>query len=180
MNWIHRIAGISTSYANHFDALWYLLTERNCLTIGWQYLTSDPLVLAAVNARNPKRVKAAMAAHRVFEQAARGLANFSTFEPEDVVFVLPVRQRASEFLIVKLKTQAQSILNTPPYMQAPFDVNGGTITFNTTDGFVYPDGSPVDAGFFCEVEILARVPWEGMNPLLDERCRKFRGTNTKL
>ena len=179
MNWIHRIAGTSNSYARHFPALWHLLTEKNCLTIGWQCLIGDSSVVNAVHAHDYAQVKkAVMAAAGVSEQATRGLANFSTFAAGDVVVVLPIRNR-KEIFFVKVKTPAQSILNVPPAMQAPFTISGSTITFNATDGFVYPGGSAVDAGFFCEVDILAHVPWDNLTPSFDNDC-KFQGTNAKL
>ena len=179
MYWIHRIGSEEGSYEVHFDALWHLLTKSNCLTIGWQCLIGDAAVVNAVHAHDYKQVKSAMAAQRVSEQKARGLANFATFDIGDIVYVLPIRKRAAEFLIVKIKTRAQSILKLPPALQASFPVSSG-ITFNPTSGFVYLGGSPVDAGFFCEVDILANVPWEGMSPLLAERCSKIRNTNAKV
>ncbi|MBR0059946.1 MAG: hypothetical protein IJP68_00555, partial [Selenomonadaceae bacterium] len=80
MYWIHRIGSEGGSYAVHFDALWYLLNQRNWLTIGWQYLINTSAVVNAVHAHDYAQVKVAMATQNVSEQAARGLANFSTFE----------------------------------------------------------------------------------------------------
>lgn len=187
MYWIHRIGrGVDNTYAIHFDALWHLLTDKKCLTIGWQCLVDDAAVVNAVTAHNPAQVDIEMKACGIHSSERVGLKNFSQFMAGDIVVVLPIPEYEENFLVVEIKSSAQSILNIPPVKQTPFTVNtlepsGRTIDFNPHDGFFYvADNSPMDAGFFCEVEILQSLPRASMSPLLKTLCDNVLTANAPV
>lgn len=187
MYWIHRIGrGVDNTYAIHFDALWHLLTDKNCLTIGWQCFVDDAAVVNAVTAHNPAQVEIELKARGIHSSERIALKNFSQFNAGDIVVVLPIPEYEKNFLVVELKSPAQSILNVPPVKQTSFTVNtlepsGRTIDFNPHEGFVYvADNSPVDAGFFCEVDIIQSVPRASMSQLLKILCDNVLGTNAPV
>ena len=181
MYWIHRIGrGAKNQREIHFNSLWYLLKNRHCLTSGWQNFVGNANIVSAVERGDSEGVKKFMKDTGLLEQQSRSLTNFSKFKIGDIVVVLPIPDYEKNFVVVKIKSAAKSILSLPPQMQEAFDTNIATISFNPTIGFVYPDGSPVDAGFFREVEILKTLPLSSRSQEFKKLCDNVMSTNAPL
>ncbi|MBQ7454063.1 MAG: hypothetical protein IJS69_03305 [Selenomonadaceae bacterium] len=185
--WIHRVGrGVDCQRAIHFDALWYLLKNRRCLTSGWQNFVGNANIVSAVERGDSDGVKKLARVEGFTEQQSRGLINFSQFNVGDIIAVLPIPEYEENFLVVEIKTRPQKILSVPPEMQAPFTVDllepsGRDIVFRAEEGFIYDaDKSPVDAGFFCEVDILKSLPLSDRSPEFKILCDNVRGTNAPL
>lgn len=186
MYWIHRIGrGVDNTYAIHFDALWHLLKVENCLTVGWQCFVDDAAIVAAVEHGDFDNVKKLMTANGISEQYARALANFSQFKAGDIVAVLPITEYEENFLVVEIKSSPKNVLSASK-VHVPFTVNllepsGRVIDFDPNVGFVYvADKSPVDAGFFCEVDILKSLPLSSRSSEFKILCDNVLGTNAPL
>ena len=181
MYWIHRIGRRNKSDRGiDFDALCYLLEERTCLTIGWQYFANDTDIVAAVQSGNFVQVRNLLKQKGELEQQSRGIVNFSQFKVGDIVVVLPIINRMTDIFIVEVKTAPQSILNISNSSQKAFSAGGHQITFNPNIGFVYPNGALVDVGFFCEVAILNRESRSIISSQLKDFCDKTRFTTRKI
>ena len=187
MYWIHRIGrGVDNTYAIHFDALWYLLKERHCLTIGWHYVANNKALVAAVENHNSAQVNKLLQKEGEYPQETRGLVNFSQFKVGDIVAVLPISEYEENFCVVEIKSSAQSILKVTDDMKGKYSVNllepsGRNIDFKSDTGFVYvADNKPVEAGFFCRVDVLKVLPLSSRSNEFKILCDNVKSTNAPL
>ena len=190
MYWIHRIGrGTDGMYALHFDALWYLLEKRNCLTIGWYDWLKYPSIVNGVENGDENFVKSESKRLGCTYSESSGLINFSVMKKNDIAIVLPIPDYCQDIIVVKILSDAQSILKVTPDMQKDFTTyclhtNGRTIHFDSQRGYYYDANSPmsnqnVDAGFFHEVEILNRVLNSKLGAL-KTLCNSVLSTNDEI
>lgn len=199
MYWIHQIEN-----RDHFDALWDLLDQKNLLTIGWQELPSNSELDSAVFHRDEKRISREIQSKKLPNKIETALVNFANMRFGDVVIVFPVIEFEPRFFVVKIKSQnARGILNLPENLQSGF-VSARRSSRGHRDGFrkidfvssfgfyfasdtaIYPE--TLDARFFHEVEIVARLPRDSKTPQMDKiynfnsnskdpMCRKIQSTS---
>ena len=193
MYWVHRFGrGENGGYLNGIElqAACYLLEERNCLTVGWLRFSDkkssgyNSNIVNAVETKNPNQVMNLMLdAGKNWEPKpitrgwARSLVNFTKMTPDDTVVVLPYEIDAvDEYFVVKIKSDAKSILNSPPNMTQSFTVNGFNYTFDSDSGW---QGSirPLDVGFFHEVEVLVKG---SPRKAISDTFRYVRSTNAPV
>lgn len=188
MYWIHRIGrGIDGMYALHFDALWHLLENMNCLTIGWHNYRST---INSVESGDRNAVKIALAKEGIHHPENLGLMNFSEMSQNDIVIVLPISEYEPDFLVVQVLSPALSILKVPSKMQHTFTTyklhsSGRIVNFDKNGGYIYDiscpmGGKAVDAGFFHEVQILNKESLGNRSALLKTLCDNVLGTNAEI
>jgi hypothetical protein len=191
MYWIHRIGrGTDGLYALHFDALWYLLEKRNCLTIGWYDWLKYPSIVNGVENGDGNFVKSESKRLGYTYPESSGLVNFADMKKNDIVIVLPIPDFVDYNLVVKILSDAKSIIKVPQSMQADFttyytDTDGRKIHFDSDRGYYYDisgrmGDEDVDAGFFHEVEILNKIPKKTLSPLIKTLCDNVLSTNDNI
>lgn len=173
--WIHRIGrGVEGLYALHFDALWDLLQQKNLLTIGWQCFIDNDEIVQAIESDDQK----SLAQLKIRDV----LRNFAQMTVGDIVLVLPIPEYEDRVFSVRIKSQhARSILRVKD--QSSFVTNifdGRKIDFDPKIGFHYENFSPVDAGFFHEVDILKRIDRAQLHPALKIVCDNVLSTNQSV
>ena len=165
-------------YALHFDALWDLLDQKNLLTIGWNCLIKNPAIVSAVELNDQAKLEQM--------KIPFVLRNFAQMSAGDIVLVLPIPEYEDRVFSVKIKSQhARGISNLPKNLQKSYitkilDPNGRKIDFDQTIGFCYSNRSPVDAGFFHEVDILKRSSRTQLHPALKIFCDNVIRTNKSV
>lgn len=176
-----------TRYLDEIElqAACHLLEKRNCLTVGWKCystLTEDyqPNIVDAVENGDFNSVKSLMLAKGINLGWARSLINFTKMQIGDIVVVLPYKTNAvDKYFIVKIKSDAKGILNSPANMTQPFTVSGFDFAFDSRAGWQYsPYGETrrLDVGFFHEAEILT----EGSRSVVSGMFSYVRSTNAPV
>ena len=167
MYWVHRFGHgrRSKEFNDDLDipAMCQLLKDKNCLTVGWLCFASttenyNPDIVNAVENGNADKVMNLMLNAGITRGWARSLVNFTKMQVGDIVVVLPNKDYFPYFFVVEIKDSAKSILNSPPNMTTPFNVNGFDYNFSSNSGWSRSFGNEknerFDVGFFHEVEIL--------------------------
>ena len=194
MYWVHRFGRgrRSKEFNDSLDilAMCSLLTDRNCMTVGWLSFTSttenyNPNIVNAVEVGNDNQVKNLMLnAGRNLNPPiqinagwARSLVNFTKMKSGDIVVVLPNKEIFPYFFIVEIiSANAKSILNSPQNMTANFNINGVDFSFSLNSGWSRLS-ERFDVGFFHEVKILAdKLP----RNLIGNRFNYVRSTNSPV
>lgn len=159
-----------------------LLTDRNCMTVGWLSFTSttenyNPNIVNAVEVGNDNQVKNLMLNEGIDGDWARSLVNFTKMKSGDIVVVLPNKEIFPYFFIVEIiSANAKSILNSPQNMTANFNINGVDFSFSLNSGWSRLS-ERFDVGFFHEVKILAdKLP----RNLIGNRFNYVRSTNSPV
>lgn len=174
MHWIHR-----NGIRDHFYATWDLLDQKSLLNIGWQCLIKNPEIVSAIESNDQEKLRQL--------NIRDVLRNFAQMTSGDIVIVLPIREFDPRLFVVKIKSsRAISALHLSSKFQSGFVTQGlddkfEKVNFNLDSGFYYGNDPNdfVDAGFFHEVEILARFLRDSMSQEMQDLFR-FQQTNLKI
>ena len=174
MHWIHR-----NGIRDHFYATWDLLDQKSLLNIGWQCLIKNPEIVSAIESNDQEKLRQL--------NIRNVLKNFAQMTSGDIVIVLPIREFDPRLFVVKIKSsRAISALHLSSKFQSGFVTQGlddkfEKVNFNLDSGFYYGNDPNdfVDAGFFHEVEILARFLRDSMSQEMQDLFR-FQQTNLKI
>ena len=183
MYWVHRLGRgrRSKEFNDSLDilAMCSLLTDRNCLTVGWLGFSNNQNIVNAVESGNANQVMNLMLNEGITEGWARSLVNFTKMTSGDIVFVLPNKDYFPYFFVVEiLSTHAKSTLNSPQNMTVNFNINSVAYNFSTNSGWTRtPQSTAFDVGFFHEVKILAdKLP----RKLIGDMFNYVRSTNSPV
>ena len=192
MYWVHRFGHgprrRTFQYFLDVSAMYYLLKEKHCLTVGWLGFSDttsndyNPDIVNAVETGNPDQVMKLMLdagknwTPPIDSGWANSLVYFTKMQPGDIVVVLPNKDCVPYFFVAEIKSAAKSILKSPSNMTSPFKVSGVDFSFSSSSGWTRNE-DVLDVGFFHEVELLTK---ELPRDLIGGMFNSYRRTNSPI